>query len=353
MGEPAIEATEFAKSKKLYEQPEFHIVQDHSADPYSEVPTIPEFVIHPAEESQGPDAFLGNVRAAQAYIRKAPRGIAVLSDGAFAGNSKVPLTDQRQGGAQATFGIRPEGVADLFKAKATRVPELTNLHEHEIVTRAVAAAGELTMLLPQGIDRAKAEGFLALICQYCVSNSIFSLQQGRALDKNKVPFLVRSTMGEIAAATLDKPTREYFKENSGELAARILKVTGANGANPIISPTRSERKPVYNVPAAVWVKTALEGNDEPLKWGSMQAGEDSKLIPPERVGSAPSPGSGSAAAPAAVPADAPPGAPADERAYGAVVEERNLVAGQVQVAQWDEIAGRQWELVRRANGIDE
>lgn len=100
-GDRKKQATKFAKDEKLHDQAEFYIVQDHSAKPLTGIETMPEFVIHPMEENLPLAQFLANVQAAQTYIADS-KGTANLKDGAKAGDGQLPLTDQRQGGAQAT-----------------------------------------------------------------------------------------------------------------------------------------------------------------------------------------------------------------------------------------------------------
>jgi hypothetical protein len=333
--------TNFGKTLKLHNQEEFHIVQDHAAADVDGVNTIPEFVIHPQEESLPREAFLANVKAAAVFVtaienQKYP----------FAGTLKIDttppafvsnLTTSRQGGAQATYGLLPEGILTLFSDKKQRLTERSLLFEDEILARARSAAERVVEhpAFNDSKEKLKIQGFLALVCMYCVSNSIQALQEGRALDKNKVPFLVRSTMGEIARKTLSEDSRDRLAKNVVELAELILGQTKANSGNPIISPTTAERKKVPNVPAGTWVTAALTGTDEPLKWGSLQPGEDSALIGPERVGTR-------------VRGDSETG---DDRGFGAVLEERNLVQGEVPVRNWVATAEKTWEYVRQANQI--
>jgi len=342
-GDPERVSTNFPKDKKLHDQNEFHIVQDHTAIPIEGVKTIPEFVIHPAEESLPLDAFLQNVKAAQAFVsevdgRGGKRRFDTTPNPAFISE----LRPTRSGGAQATFGVLPEGIPDLFSGKKERFKERNvPLHEAEILEAANAAATKVIehQSLKDADEKEKIRGFLALICSYCVSNSIQELQTGDkvvVLDKNKVPFLVRSTMGEIAQKTLGGRSRELLANNNVALAELIIEATGAKGDTPIISPTSSEPNKDPNVDALPWVRTALAGNDAPLKWGSVTAGVDSKLIPPEQVGKPPEGGGVGAR---------------DERRFGAVVEERNLVQGEVSVQNWHEVAAATWGDVRKANRL--
>ena len=339
LGEVEKVATTFTKADKIYSQPGFHVVQDHAAGPVSgNIRTIPEFVVHPAEESLPKDAFLSNVKAAKQTIESLNYPYTLdLGKGVFAGDNVVGLTPNRQGTAQATFGIHPEGVGKLFKGKQKRFTQPSVLSESQIVEGANAAALEVIKLPVfndvETNERGRILGFLQLICMYCVSNSLVDLQKGAALDKNKVPFLVRSTMGAVAKATLSTPSLELLHKKAGPLTEAIMKITKANYGTPIIFPTSSESKPVKNVNAEEWVFQALQGTDKPLKWGSETDYSDSVLIAPEKVGSLPD------------------NSPQDNRSFGAVVEERHLVQGQVLVKDWEEAAGKVWEYVRKANGI--
>jgi Domain of unknown function (DUF4157) len=331
------EKTTFSKAEKLHNQAAFHIVQDHATRPIAGVNTIAEFVIHETEESLPKKEFLHNVTAAYELVLKTNRILTLnTKPPAFVGDSgENPLSTLRSGSAQATYGVLPEGVPTVFADKPGRLTEQKSLlHEADIMQAANSAAAEVIKheAFDGSTEPAKIQGFLALICMYCVSNSIENLQQGPALDKNKVPFLVRSTMGLIAEKTLSEDSRLRLQKYAGPLTDRILRLTEANSGMPIISPTSAEKEKVLNVNAALWVNRALLGNDEPLKWGSMNAGEDSALIPPERVGRR--------------------GEGEDTRPFGAVMEERNLVQGEVYVKDWVETAEKVWAYVRKANKID-
>jgi hypothetical protein len=341
-GQPKKQETKFSKDEKLYNCDAFHIVQDHSAGSSSSVNTIPEFVIHPQEESLPKENFIKYIQNALDFIdqlksNKYPNTNILQIGETFAGDAQIPFTVMRSGGSQATFGVLPEGVSSLFENKVERVNQ-SMLYESDILGRANIAAKNLIAnpLFETSTEKNKIEGFLALICMYCVSNSISGLQHGPALDKNKVPFLVRSTMAEIAIQTLNDDSRRILGENIGVLTELIIRETKANSGEPIISPTSAEKDKKLNVTAQEWVQKALQCEDQPLKWGSMEDGSDSKLIHPEKTGSL-----------------LPNPEEQDTRSFGAIVEERNLVQGSVMVQNWVDVAGRVWEYVRKANRIQE
>lgn len=309
----------------IYDGEGFHVVEDHGGMKILGVESILEYVIHPEEEYKEKDAFLTNIKKAKEHIDKFPHNAQSKfpegGDKYLVGDPAESLGAKR-GGGQSTFGIRLEGVEQMYDEKIADDRfggENRALKTIDILTLAKSCADETIKLacFDGAQEKNKIKGYLALVSQYLAANALVPAMN-TTLDKNRVPFLIRSQLSVIRDATLSKASRQLLSINKDVVYAELIRTSGANENTSIIPWNKEGHFPK----AKEWLEGTLAGTDPQLNWGQ------SKIINPEPVGKQ------------------------AEQSPGTVVEQRHLKFGDTNVSDWMEEATTVYNKVRKMNGID-
>ncbi len=306
---------------KIHQGVGFHVVEDHGGVKRLNVESILEYVIDEAEENQDFNKFIVNLKNAKKHISKYKMGKQSkfpTDDGKYLIGGTID--DSMSGGGQSTFGVRLQGIPGLFKEKIEsdkfggEDKALFTTRILELAKTTAQKAMELESLKDLPEDKAKVEGYLYLAAQYLACNAL-SDPNAKILDKNRVPFLVRSQLSEIREAALGKKAKKVLIDNKDAICKEMIKSSKAKETEAIV--------PGKKPKVGVWLKGVLAGTDEKIDWGQ------SKTIKPEEVGKKKS------------------------REMGAVVEQRHLKFGPINVTNWENEAKKVYEKIRKLNGIDE
>ncbi|SEQ98816.1 protein of unknown function [Nitrosomonas sp. Nm51] len=301
----------------------FHVVEDHGGMKILDVESIVEYVIDAEEEYKDETTFLANVKNAKAHIDKFPAGTQTKfpsSDSEYLLGGGEMQGAGKRGVGQATFAVRMEGITSMFdnKIKDDFLGGEDNvLFSKRILELAKQVAAETIKL--NGISTLgevkKVEGYLALVAQYLAANSLSKID-AEILDKNRVPFLVRSQLSVIRNSTLNAASQAALTTHKDNIYNKMIAVSGAEPDKAII-PGKTDPK------TKVWLEGAISGMDPAIAWGQ------SKTINPEEIGSS--------------------GA---NRESGGVVEQRHLKFGPINVSDWEASATKVYNEARKLNGID-